>query len=86
MKVWHLILISAFAGGVITHIVENTVKAEPKTVTEAEYNELVLKYAELEEKYIKLLDPDSTEYKYLIGEIDENGKSFDSYEDIFPEE
>jgi len=78
MKVWHLIAISAVTGAIIMHTVDtreiNTLKQD---------NEFLLNaYCEMENKYLAKLDPDSFEYRLQVGEVDENGDSFDSLEGL----
>ena len=78
MKVWHLIAISAVTGAIIMHTVDtreiNTLKQD---------NEFLLNaYCEMENKYLAKLDPDSFEYRLQVGEVDENGDSFDSLESL----
>jgi len=78
MKVWHLIAISAVTGAIIMHTVDtreiNTLKQDN--------NFLLNAYCEMENKYLAKLDPDSFEYRLQVGEVDENGDSFDSLEDL----
>lgn len=78
MKVWHLIAISAVTGAIIMH----TVNTREITKLQQDNEFLLNAYCEMEQKYLSKLDPDSFEYRYQVGELDENGNSFDDYEGL----
>ena len=76
MKVWHLIVISVTAGAIITHVVDS--REINKLQKDNEF--LLDAYCNMEKKYLSKLDPDSFEYRYQVGECDENGNTFDDCE------
>ena len=76
MKVYQLILGSAIIGGLIVHAIDN--KEINKLQQDNEF--LLDAYCEMEQKYLSKLDSDSFEYRLQVGEVDENGDSFDSLE------
>lgn len=78
MRVWHLIAISAVTGAIITHVVDS----REITKLQKDNDFLINAYCEIENKYLSKLDPDSFEYRYQVGELDENGESFDSLEGL----
>ena len=78
MKVWQLITISAIFGAMATQAFNMR-----EIVNLKNDNEFLLNaYCEMEQKYLSKLDPDSFEYRYQVGEVDENNKSFDDYEGL----
>lgn len=78
MKVWHLIAVSAVTGAIIMHAVDtreiNKLQKDNDFLLDA--------YCNMENKYLAKLDPDSFEYRLQVGEVDENGDSFDSLEGL----
>lgn len=78
MKVWQLVAISATLGAMATQALNMR-----EIVNLKNDNEFLLNaYCEMEQKYLSKLDPDSFEYKLQVGEVDENGDSFDSLEGL----
>jgi len=78
MKIWHLIAISATLGAMATQAFNMR-----EIVNLKNDNEFLLNaYCEMEQKYLSKLDPDSFEYRLQVGEVDENGDSFDSLEGL----
>lgn len=78
MKIWHLIAVSAVTGAIIMHAVDS--REINKLQQDNEF--LLNAYCEMENKYLAKLDPDSFEYRLQVGEVDENGDSFDSLEGL----
>lgn len=78
MRVWHLIAISAITGAIIMHAVDtreiNKLQKDNDFLLDA--------YCNMESKYLSKLDPDSFEYRLQVGEVDENGNTFDDYEGL----
>ena len=76
MKVWQLVAISVTVGALATQALNMR-----EIVNLKNDNEFLLNaYCEMEQKYLSKLDPDSFEYRLQVGEVDENGNTFDDYE------
>lgn len=78
MRVWQLIAISAVTGAIITHVVDS----REITKLQKDNDFLLDAYCNMENKYLSKLDPDSFEYRLQVGEVDENGNTFDDYEGV----
>lgn len=78
MKVWQLVAISVTFGALVTQALNMR-----EIVNLKNDNEFLLNaYCEMEQKYLSKLDPDSFEYRLQVGEVDENGNTFDDYEGL----